>query len=456
MTRRRVLFVTGTLAEKSLRRTLDAIAPPFEYRVAVLGMTVAALMTTTWIARHLVVEEEFDSVVIPGLCRGSADLVSAAVGIPTEKGPVDLRDLPRHLGFLDSGIPYGEYDIDIVAEINNAPRLPRDELLVHARRLVEHGADYVDLGMMPGSTWEQLDWAVRDLVAAGVQVSVDTFDPIEITAAVNAGASLVLSVNGSNLDVAHAARDAGARVVVVPDSHGDMDSLHRNVEKLHSWGVPYLVDPIVDPIGHGFFASLQRFADARRRYPDAEMLFGAWNITELTAADSTGINAILVAICQEIGIRTVLTTEDNSWACGSVQEIDVARRLMRYSVDNQLTPVQVDERLVTARDTHVLRYTDSELREMHNDVRDRNFRIFTCGETIVAFNATKFVRGDDIQEIFDQLEVDDPRHAFYLGRELMKARIAVTLGKNFRQEGEFDWGYIHGSGEAVPRGGSPG
>jgi len=38
--------------------------------------------------------------------------------------------------------------------------------------------------------------------------------------------------------------------------------------------------------------------------------------------------------------------------------------------------------------------------------------------------------------------VDDPTHAFYLGRELMKAKLAITLGKTYRQEGSLDWGYL--------------
>ena len=50
---RRVLFVTGRLAEPALRRVLAEMAPPFAYDVAVLRITVAALMTTPWIARIL-------------------------------------------------------------------------------------------------------------------------------------------------------------------------------------------------------------------------------------------------------------------------------------------------------------------------------------------------------------------------------------------------------------------
>ena len=45
---RRVLFVTGTLAEPALRRVLADMQPPFEAQVAVMKITVAALMTTPW------------------------------------------------------------------------------------------------------------------------------------------------------------------------------------------------------------------------------------------------------------------------------------------------------------------------------------------------------------------------------------------------------------------------
>ena len=75
-------------------------------------------------------------------------------------------------------------------------------------------------------------------------------------------------------------------------------------------------------------------------------------------------------------------------------------------------------------------------------MRDPNFRIFTDRSTITVFNNQVFIRGTDIQEIFSQLGVDEATHAFYLGRELMKAKLAITLGKTYRQEGALNWGYL--------------
>ena len=50
--------------------------------------------------------------------------------------------------------------------------------------------------------------------------------------------------------------------------------------------MPYLLDPIIEPIGFGFMASLERYAEVHRRYPDAGQLMGIGNITELTSADT--------------------------------------------------------------------------------------------------------------------------------------------------------------------------
>ena len=81
---------------------------------------------------------------------------------------------------------------------------------------------------------------------------------------------------------------------------------------------------------------------------------GIGNLTELTAADSTGVNALLIAVCQELGIRAVLTTEVIPWARGAVREVDVARRLMHYAVTQRTIPKGVDDRLVTVKDPAVL------------------------------------------------------------------------------------------------------
>ena len=439
---RRVLFVTGRLAEPALRRTLFEMAPPFAYEVAPLKITVAALMTTPWIARFLDVPPDTDLVLIPGLSEGDTAAIADKIGVRVEKGPKDLREIPRHFGQAALARDYGAWDIEILAEINNAPRLTRAAIRQAADYYLSCGADVIDIGCTPGLPFPDLGDVVRELVGAGRRVSVDTFDADEIRRAVAAGAELVLSVNGSNIEAARDLAGSGARVVVVPDLGGSIDTLEPSLGALARWGVRYLIDPILEPIGHGFTASLERYAEVRRRYPEAEMLMGIGNLTELTAADTTGVNAVLVAVCQELGIRSVLTTEVIPWARGAVREIDVARRLMHYAVTRQTIPKGVDDRLVTVKDPVVHAYAEEELRALQASLTDPNLRIFAGPDGITVLNHEYFVRGTDIQDIFRQLQVDDPTHAFYLGKELARASLAVTLGKTYRQEGALAWGYL--------------
>jgi len=439
---RRVLFVTGQLAEPALRSLLAHMAAPFACDVAALRITVAALMTTTWIARHLTVGEDTDLVLIPGLCEGDPLVIQSKVGVPVAKGPTDLREIPGYFGRSAATQDYGAWDIEILAEINNAPRLSRDQIRQEAERFRASGADVIDIGCTPGLPFPGLVDVARELIDAGMRVSIDTFDVDEIRTAVRAGACVVLSVNQTNVEIANELSSYPVRWVAVPELGASIDTLEPTIAKLEAWGVSYLVDPILEPIGMGFMASLERYANARRRWPDAEMLMGIGNLTELTAADSTGVNALLIAICQELGIRAVLTTEVIPWARGAVREIDVARRLMHYAVTKRTVPKGIDNRLVTVKDPEVLTYSEADLRALQAAITDPNYRIFADRDAITVFNSERFVRGTDIQEIFDQLEVDEPTHAFYLGKELAKASLAVSLGKTYRQEGTLSWGYL--------------
>ena len=414
----------------------------FATDVAILPITVAALMTTEWIAKHLELPEGTDLVLIPGLCEGAIASIADRFTVRVEKGPKDLREIPEFFGQAAAREEYGAWDIEIIAEINNAPKLSREEIVREALRFRDSGADFIDIGCTPGLAFPELGNVVRELVAAGMKVSIDTFDPAEIRTAVDAGATLVLSINSTNLSVAHELAGRNVRVVALPDFGAPLDTIVPTLELLTELKIPFLIDPIIEPIGFGFMASLERYADTRRRWPNAEIMMGVGNITELTAADSTGVNAILIAICQELGVRAVLTTEVINWAHGSVREIDIARRLMHHAVTKKVPPKRVDSRLVTVKDPKILEYGEAELRELQSRITDPNFRIFTDRTTITVLNRDRFVRGTDIQEIFAQLGVDEATHAFYLGKELAKAKLAITLGKTYRQEGSLSWGYL--------------
>ena len=443
----KTLFVTGRLAEPALRATLERMALPFPYEVAVLRITVAALMTTAWIARHLTDLAGCERIVIPGLCEGDVRVIEDRWGVKAEKGPDDLRDLPEHLGQAAAREEYGAHDIRIFAEINNVPYLPREEIVRAAEYYRDGGADVIDLGCSLDRKFDDVGEVVGLLKARGFRLSIDTLDPVEILAADRAGVDYVLSLNGQSLAVAAELR---AVPVVIPDDVHDVATLDGSIARLETLGRPYILDPVIEPIGFGFAAALDRYVQVRARHPAAEILMGVGNITELTDADTTGMNALLIGFCQELGIRQVLTTEVIPWARGAVREIDVARRLMYAAGRRGVLPKHVDDRLLTVKDGRPKYHTEAELRALHQAITDPNFRIATTRDAICVFNDRLFVSGTDIQTLFDQLSVEDPGHAFYLGKELMKARLALLLGKTYVQEQPLRWGYLTPEREDTP------
>ncbi len=445
-------FVTGRLAESALRQVLAELAPkvPFQYSVQVLPITVAALMTTRWVAPRLEVPAQTDLVLLPGYCQGELQMVQAKVPqARVERGPRDLRDLPEYFGQPSTPTDYGRYEIQILAEINHAPRLTIPEVLQWAEHYRASGADLIDLGCDPDGPWQAVADYVRALRDAGFRVSIDSLEPREIAPAVKAGAELVLSVNSSNR---HAAPDWGCEVVVIPDRLDQWLRWEETIEYLTVRNVPLRLDPILDPIGCGIGASLMRYAQTRQRYPDLPMLMGIGNVTELSDCDSAGLNLLLIGLCQEWGIDRVLTTEVAPWTRSAVAECDVARRLASFAVRHHSPPKRLDRRLIILRDPKLITNGRQWLDELAAQLRDPNYRIFAEEGKLHLISAGVHLEDTDPYRIFDQLahmgpDGKPPRnldlsHAFYLGFELCKASIALALGKQYRQDEPLDWGLL--------------
>lgn len=444
-------FVTGRLAEHSLRDVVARLAKElgFEYSIDVLPITVAALMTPEWIARRISVAEGATRILVPGYCTGDLRPIEIVTDAPVERGPRDLRELPAFFGRAPAPADYGAYDIEIIAEINHCPQLQLDEILEIAKRLAEDGANVIDVGCDPDGPWNGVGDVVRALRDNGHRVSIDSLDPREITPAVEAGAELVLSVNSSNRV---AARDWGCEVVAVPDDPRSLAGLDATIDDLAAHGVRLRIDPVLEPIGFGFARSLGRYLSVRDQYPDAEMMMGIGNLTELTDADSAAINTILLGFCEELGIRSVLTTEVINWARSSVRECDLARRLVHHSIRHRVLPKHLEPRLVMLRDPSIVESSQDDLERLSSEIRDNNYRVFVADGEVHIVGRGLHLHGTDPFAVFDELRQCgeagcapknlDPAHSFYLGHELCKAATALTLDKQYQQDEPLDWGFL--------------
>lgn len=443
----RILFVTGRLAEPRLREVLAELAPQagFTWDIAVPGIQVAALLHTSLLRRRLVIPASIDRVILPGWVQGRVDDLQQQFGCPVERGPKDLHDLPVWFGVgARRPADLSRWSIDIIAEINHAVRLSVDAIRAEALRLAADGADVIDVGCVPGESSDRVSEIVRALTDAGLRVSIDSFDSREVEQAVHSGASLILSANQSNLDWV---TQFGVEVVAIPDTPGDEASLDRTITVLQERGVPFRIDPIIEPIGMGFTASLERYAAARRRYPDLPMMMGTGNITELSEVDSAGVNLLLAAICEELGIQSVLTTQVIPWCRTAVAELDRARRLVHYAVTNRTVPKHTDAALVMLRDPKPRPPSADMLSTLAAALTDQNFRIFAGDDALHLMNSSGHWQGRNPFDLFREALRQsapgiDPGHAFYLGYELARAEIAQHLGKHYEQDEPLRWGLL--------------
>ncbi len=434
------LFLTGKLAEKRLHRVLKSMQPSeFTYEVRNLGISVAALMTAQMIVRRLTELDGIDKIIVPGLCLGDLSMASEKLGIPVIRGTVDVKDLPVFFGRECKPPDLSRYDVRIFAEIVDAPMLSIPAILDRAQRYKTDGANVIDIGCLPDTPFPHLEETVQTLHGAGYKVSVDSLEDDDLLRGGRAGADYLLSLKENTLWIAE---EVDAIPVLIPNKHGDMDSLYRVIEEYSKSDKLFIADSILDPIHFGFADSIMRYYELRQQCPDIDIMMGVGNLTELTEADTTGINAVLFGLISELGINHVLATEVSPHARSAVREADKARRMMYAAREDDSLPKGVDSSLLTTHERKPFPYDLDEITELANDIRDPSYRVQISEEGIHVYNRDGMISGQDPFELFSKLESlqDDAPHAFYMGVELAKAQIAWQLGKRYNQDEELDWG----------------
>jgi dihydropteroate synthase len=434
-----LVFLTGRLAQASLARVLDGIAAlPFTWEVREIGLQVAALMTAEMIQRRVPAPVQADRMIVPGRCRGDLDALTRHYGIPVERGPEELKDLPRFFDRAAQPIDLAEYEVAIFAEIVDAPNLSVAQIVARAGALAADGADVIDLGCLPATRFDHLADSVQALKTAGFKVSVDSIDTDELLRGGRAGADYLLSLTVDTLWVAD---EVAATPVLIPRVPTDEASLFEAIEQMQRRGRAFLADSILDPIPFGLTASIVRYHRLRERFPEAAIMMGVGNLTELTEADTSGINALLFGIAAELNVAAVLTTQVSAHARRAVREADWARRIMHAAARHQTLPKGLNDALMTVHAKHPFPDTPQEIQQVAAQVRDPNFRVQVSQQGLHVYNRDGLRIGQGAFELWPQLQLEhDASHAFYMGVELAHAEIAWRLGKRYVQDQPLDWG----------------
>jgi dihydropteroate synthase-like protein len=478
----RILLVTGRLAYPVIKEVAGDKAD-----VLMLDVGIAAFTTPKMLEKALEGKRDYDLVLVSGLAASDFSGVEERLGVRVRLGPRHAYDIPIALAMADrvefshkvpadlllerakresalrelekmeeeasfsfmlKGLKIGgTSSMKVLAEVVEATRLPDVELMKKIEGYRD--ADIIDLGIPLESSEDEVRRVVR--LARSVTrkpISVDTLIPEYIKAGIEEGASLVLNLNGTNMDeVGPLVAEKGVAAVVIPDGDS-LEELLKNVDEARSMGIKNLIAcPILQPVGYGFMDALERHRELRRLKPEIPMFFGAGNVTELMDADSIGINALLAGIAMELGASVLFTTEASHKAVNSVHELKAACMMMALAKRRKSTPKDLGLDLLVIKEKRARRdivepsgIVEARRRQLRLDPAG-SFNIFVRDGRIYARNGDITVAGDDPAAIIDTLAerglVSMLEHAGYLGRELEKARLAIRFRRSYLQDDEF-------------------
>ncbi len=471
----KVLAVTGRFAEDMVR------ASAFGADVLVLDVDIAAFITP----RMLIDEAPsgYDLILIPGAITADFRDAEKALNAKIRLGPKHAADIglvlrhlsevelscsipacvlleermkkqsqlalerledDAHFAYAVKGIKVGGSSrMKVLAEIVDATHLAAEDLAAKIRYYECSGADMIDLGLPLNADAPDVAKAVKNAKERTcLPVSVDTVRPDLILAGLQAGADLVLSLNGDNLPiVGEALAKAGVPAVVIPGP----GSLEDNLGNAMELGINVIADPVLDPPLQGLARSIERYARCMEKHPDIPLFFGIGNVAELLDADSNGANAVLAAIGAEVGASILFTPEYSAKARGSVRELRTASEMMVLAKERKTPPKDLGIDLLVLKEKRrrpegTLPETFEEAAVEHKFEMDPagSFMIRIAEGRIIARHRRTTVAGENARDVLNMLIdlglVSRLDHAGYLGRELEKAELALKLGRSYVQD----------------------
>ncbi|MBA3696976.1 MAG: dihydropteroate synthase, partial [Methylotenera sp.] len=265
----------------------------------------------------------------------------------------------------------------------------------------------------------------------------------------HAGADFLLSLTEKTLWIAH---EVPSTPILIPAKPHSLPSLYRAIDACLAANKPFIADAILDPIHFGFANSVVRYQKMRKKYPYIQIMMGIGNLTELTDADTTGVNALLFGMISELEIDAVLATSVSPHATNAILEADNARRVMHAAKQDDRLPRGYSNGLLGLHDRRPFTYTAEEVKEVAAQIKDPSFRIQVSEKGVHIYNRDGIHEAIDPFALYQHLKVnDDASHAFYLGVELARAQIAWQLKKRYIQDQELEWGVASQNKEVAPK-----
>ena len=380
-----ILFITGKLAEKGLRTVIESIEnKDFTYEIRNLNVNVAALLTTDMIERRIGNIDSFDEIIIPGRVRGDLESLKENINKKIIRGPDELKDLPTLFGASPVKYDLSKFETSIFGEITDALNMTVEEVIKRAEYFRLEGADVIDIGCLPNKKFPHLEEIVQELKNRNFYVSIDSHNTEELIRGSKAGADYLLSIKDETY---HILENLDSYPVLIPTDN-NMPNFYKLIDRAIQDKLTFIADPILDPISYGFTKSIERYIYLREKYPDIHIMIGIGNITELTHADTSGINMIMLGIVEELKLNHILTTQVSRHCSTVIRETDLARRIIHAASENNITPKHINNGLLINHGHKDYAYTSDELSDMKSNIKDKNYRIYVNDDGVHLFNKT--------------------------------------------------------------------
>ncbi|QEE15973.2 dihydropteroate synthase-like protein [Promethearchaeum syntrophicum] len=404
-----------------------------------------------------------------------------------EKNRQDFRNQPHPNGFIlknkKNNIFFNpNLPPVLIGEIVDAPKLSFDDISFKVESYIKNGVNVIDFGCIANENHSDVIFEMISQLKKKFQIpfSIDSINSDEIHSAINAGAQMVLSITVENYsDLLDLNKDTA--LVIIPTSQKEHNPLtsQKKIERLiHLWKVlikngftKILMDPITGvPISPGFTSSIEILSSLKLRIDQTynelknqeyihkpELFMGFGNVTELIDGDSSGINTLLSIIAVELGVSGILSTEFSNKCRNNLKELSESIKLAYYANQLHVPPLNLG---ITAfqfkskQDFPKYISFNEPIKQIdfidqpaimdpkgyfkiYIDEKKKQIMITHFNNSVNFKDATLTLVGDNAESLYKMIIksnlVSKLDHAAYLGKELIKAELALKLGMSYIQ-----------------------